>query len=350
MSETLDAGIDFRIDSLGSWVRTIQLALEAAGVDSRDLLRRAGIAPAQLEDANARIPLSASRALWQAAVAATGDPAFGLRVARHVRQTTFHALGYSLVASSSLEEAFLRIARYFRVVTNAGAIGFEARGEDFVCTLSAVADGQPPPYEALDALSLVIVRLCRALAGRDFAPLEICLQRPLPADSEPYRAAFRCPLEFSAAVTALHLDGASLRRRLPTANAQLAQLHDQISARTLRELGEARLVGRVRAALVEKLPRGEPSQAEIARELHLSLRSLQRRLNAEGTHFKAVLNQARHDLALSYLADPAHSISDIAYLLGFADVSSFTRAFRRWTGEAPRARRQAGGRGNREQA
>ena len=97
----------------------------------------------------------------------------------------------------------------------------------------------------------------------------------------------------------------------------------------------ADIVARVRAVLTELLPKGEPGAAAVAAQLHLSERSLQRRLADARTGFSAVLKDTRHSLARSYLRDPQTSIGEIAYLLGFGDMSSFTRAFRRWEGLSP---------------
>ena len=97
---------------------------------------------------------------------------------------------------------------------------------------------------------------------------------------------------------------------------------------------------RVEAALVDQLPHGEPSQKSVAEALHLSARSLQRRLAEAGSSYTEVRDNARRELALRYLRDGGHSVSEITYLLGFSDSSSFSRAFRRWTGVSPSAYRQ----------
>ena len=98
----------------------------------------------------------------------------------------------------------------------------------------------------------------------------------------------------------------------------------------------------VRDRLVRMLPEGEPSAEQVASSLHLSLRSLQRRLAEEDSSYEQLLLQTREELARSYLQDPRHAISEIAYLLGYADASCFTRAFRRWTGMAPSVYRAGG--------
>ena len=105
--------------SLASWTRALRKQLDALGLDSIALCQQAGLDPNLMDDPNARYPLSGTTRLWEIAVQVSGDPAIGLRVSRFVSPTTFHALGYALVASGSLREVFERIVRYHQVVSDA---------------------------------------------------------------------------------------------------------------------------------------------------------------------------------------------------------------------------------------
>jgi AraC-like DNA-binding protein len=115
----------------------------------------------------------------------------------------------------------------------------------------------------------------------------------------------------------------------------LAEHNEAVLKRTLEQLHNATWTRKVRDCLQMQLPDGEPSAERIAQALHLSLRSLQRHLADEGNNYESLLADTRHNLALQHMHDPRCSISEIAYLLGFADTSSFSRAFKRWTGQAP---------------
>ncbi len=325
--------------TLSSWIKTVKLALDEAGCDSDALFAEAGLDPAALSDPNARYPQAASNRLWQLAEQASGDPAFGLEVGRRIRQTTFHALGYSLLASATLKEVFERLVRYFHIVSDAAELEFVADGSDYRFLMHPPERGTRPTDVALDAMMSVIIRLCRALYGPDFRALSVSLMRPEPADREPFDKVFKAPLVFGAAENAIALPGAMLERTLDSANPELARINDEIVARYLAHFHQNNAVNRVHGLLVELLPLGEPSQEKVAAAMNMSLRNLQRKLSAEGSSYKAVLNDTRRELALSYIRDSRYSISEIAYLLGFADTSSFTRAFRRWTGESPRAYR-----------
>lgn len=329
--------------ALASWARAIRRALDAAGCDSTALFREAGLDERLLDDPTARYPVDRTTRLWRLAVAATGDAAFGLKVASAVTQTTFHALGYTLVASATLQEAFERVVRYFRIVTDAGELQLQRQGREYHFEMYPPA-GLQPADEATDAFVSVFVRMCRALAGRDFAPLRIELRRASPPDRAAFERILRAPLVFGAPATRIVFAAEDFERPLEGSNPELARHNDAIVLKHLARLDQGDLRARVAAALIERLPHGEPSQQEIGAALHLSTRSLQRRLAADGVSYQDVLEDTRRTLATSYLADPEYSVSEVTYLLGFSDTSSFSRAFRRWTGQSPSAFRDRGSR------
>lgn len=325
--------------TLSSWVRAICRAVDDAGSDSAALLQRAGMDPRLLEDPDARYPLAQTTRLWALAREATGDEAIGLRVASAVRQSTFHALGHSLPASATLKEAFERIERYFRIVTSAGEMQFARRGSEYHLLIDTPETGPQPAPEAIDAFVSVYVRMCRAFAGRQVSPLRIALQRPAPREPQRFAAVLRAPIAFDADSNRLVFDRATMERPLEDANPELALQHEAIAQRYLARFDTSNIVTRVEATLVDQLPHGEPSQKSVAEALHLSARSLQRRLAEAGSSYTEVRDNARRELALRYLREGSHSISEITYLLGFSDTSSFARACRRWTGSAPSALR-----------
>lgn len=115
--------------ALASWVKAIQKALEKAGVDSQPLLKQAGLDVQALNDPDARYSLKNTATLWKLAVQATRDSCFGLKVASQVNQNTFHVLGHSLITSTTLKEMFLRIIRYFRIVTDIPELEFYGEGK-----------------------------------------------------------------------------------------------------------------------------------------------------------------------------------------------------------------------------
>jgi AraC-like DNA-binding protein len=321
--------------ALTSWTQAIKKTLEKAGQDSTALFIEAGLDLKALNDPDARYPVAQTKRLWQLAVARTGDSCFGLKVASEVNPITFHALGYTLIASSTLKEAFQRLVRYFRIVTDAMALSFSRIDDDYHFLIRLPENAIPPADEAVDAFTSVLIRMCRALLGRDYAPRLVALQRPAPADLDGYQKILRAPLQFNAPENRLVFDCATFEQPLAGANPELARHNDEIVLKYLARMDKADILAVVRAAIIERLPHCEPAQDDIARSVQLSTRSLQRRLAEEHSSYRQLLDDTRRELALSYIQDPHCGATEITYLLGFSDTSSFTRAFRRWLGMTP---------------
>jgi AraC-like DNA-binding protein len=331
-----------RGDVIAGWVKAICRALDAAGCDSAALLAEAGFNPECLDGPGARCPLANTARLWELSVAATGDPAFGIKVASHIKNTTFHALSYGLSASSTLREAFERLQRYCHVGSCVVEYDFFRCGSEYHCVIDTTA---AVPLESIDALVSAQLRMCRSLLGRDHSPLLIELQRPRPARIDDFERLLRAPLRFKAARNRLIFDSTSIERPLDGGSPELARHSDAIALQYLARIDRDDIPARVREVLVQRLEKGEPSQEEVAEQLNLSARTLQRRLGESGVTYKQLLDGTRRGLAMAYLRTPQHSVSDVTYLLGFSCDSSFTRAFRRWTGQSPSDWRAAAGSG-----
>jgi AraC-like DNA-binding protein len=308
--------------TLASWAKAIARALEAEGIDSGALFAAAGLDRRLLSDPDARYPQEALNRLWQLAVRATGDEAFGFKVSRQVGATTFHALGYAIIASGTLREIVERAVRYLRVVSTAAEMSFERIGNEYHLRLMPLAHATQPSFESIDAFLSLWLRTFRSRDTRRFDEV------------------FRAPIEYGAGENLLAFDRATIEQPLEDANPQLAALNEQLLVRALAQIDSSDVVARVGAVLGDALRLGEPSAAAVARTLNMSLRSLQRRLHEAGTCYEAVLNDCRRTLARRYLTEARCSVSETAYLLGFSDTSSFTRAFRRWYGCAPTAFRE----------
>ncbi|MCF5711530.1 MULTISPECIES: AraC family transcriptional regulator [Pseudomonas syringae group] len=325
--------------SLASWNRALRKQLDAVDTDSEALCRRAGIDPKSLDDASMQFPADVTARLWQLAVASSRDPALGLRVSRFVSPTAFHALGYTLVASGSLREVFERIVRYRSTAEDSLELDFRTVGERYEFRFGTPKSCQSPVHELLDAFAAIYVRTCRNRLGRGYAPLAIHLQRPEPEDPRPWEDLFRSPLNFSANENLLVFGGEDFDSHLDDGP---MQVNEQESTSDL--LPSLIWEQRVRSAIETLLPDGEPTAQNIAEALHLSPRSLERHLADEGCCYDLLLSQCRQNLALLHMSEPQTSLSEIAWLLGFGDTESLSRAFKRWTGLTPEEYRSASGR------
>ncbi len=324
--------------TINTWSIALVRALDAAGHDGHALLAQAGIDRQALQDPNGRTPVKSMARLWRLAVDATGDPCFGLKVSAFIQPATFHSLGLALLTSQNLEDALLRSARFSRIVSNAADVSIEPTANGIKQVVRWRAD-IPVVDEGIDLLmasTLKIGVLLLALDANTPRPLELHLQRAAtPAMRAEFERHFACPIHFEASENALLIPAEWARRPLPMANAQLARRNDIVVMEYLARFDTDAMAERVRAELISRLVSGEPTRADIATALCLSEKTLQRRLQAEQTTFQQLLDEVRRELALSYLRERHATVCDVTFRLGFSDQSSFTRAFRRWTGLTP---------------
>ena len=322
---------------LGTWTLTVVRALDARGVDGRAVAARAGIDVATFEDPDSRHSIADTTRLWRLAVEATHDPCFGLWASRFVTQTTFHALSFAVFASATLREAFGRFVRYGRLVSDAPEIELLEVGErERFRLVLPEGPSQRPADEAIDAILSLVARVARMLSEEKVTPVAVRLERPEPVPSDPFAKVFRAPVRFGQRENVIEFAVSDFDEHLPAANAELARHNDDVVAHYLARIERGRVSSRLRSWFVDQLAAGEPTEEAAARSLGMSLRNLQRRLEEEGTSYRKALNDTRRDIARSYLNEGHTSVTEIAFLLGFADTSSFSRAFRRWTGLSPR--------------
>jgi AraC-like DNA-binding protein len=323
--------------TLNTWAICVARTLEARKLDSHALFVEAGLNPDVMRDPNGRYPVSRMSRLWKLAAAATNDPCIGLRAAEYVQPATFHSLGLAILASQTLEDAMRRGARFSRIVSNAVDVFVEDTPAG-IRQIVRFREDIPPVDEAIDLYMASTLKMGHILTGGKAQPLQIRLQRRATPEMElEYRTFFMAPIEFGAPENSFLISHELAQRPLPMANPALARQNDQVVMEYLAQFDGARISEKVRAELISRLPAGEPSRAEVAGALHFSEKTLQRRLRDEDTSYQAILDETRRELAQQYLREGRVSVCEITFRLGFSDQSSFTRAFKRWTGRAPGA-------------
>lgn len=318
-----------------SWARGIVEALELDGLDSRQLFAELGMDHAALNDPEARFTQDDMTRLWQRALSLSGNPAIGLNMAQGVRPSSFSVVGYALMSSRTLRDGLSRLVRYQRIIAEGADLSLRAETQGYVLSLAIHGDRLPPAPQSSEASLAYLLTFCRWVAGMSVQPLQVRIRGAAPANPAPYLQVFGNTLQFDSSEYALVFTRDVLERPLPTANEELAQLHDRFAGEYLARFSDSRVSHMARQVLCRLLPQGEPKREVVAQALHLSQRTLQRRLQEEGSSFQTLLEDTRRELALQYLAQPERSLLEIAYLLGFADPSNFFRAFRRWFDTTP---------------
>ncbi|MCE0460337.1 AraC family transcriptional regulator [Pseudomonas uvaldensis] len=326
-----------------SWAMGIVKALEMDGLDCRALFGQLGLDFDALDDPDARFPQDSMTRLWQRAVELSGNPAIGLNMGKVVRPASFHVVGYALMSSRTLIEGFQRLVRYQRIIAESAEVSIRQLDGHYGLILTVHGDHIPPTRQSTEASLACALSLCNWLTGRTLHPVKVLFQAPEPLDPTPYQQAFAAPLIFNSPYDALVFERSDMEAPLPTANEAMALLHDRFAGEYLARFSGSRVTHKARQALCRLLPQGEPKRDVVAQALHLSQRTLQRRLQEEGTSFQHLLDDTRRELAEQYLTQPDMTLLQIAYLLGFADPSNFFRAFRRWFDATPGEYRAARG-------
>lgn len=321
------------------------LVAEAArgGVDVSDLLAAHGVTAAALADDERRMPHDLLLTLWQELPRRLGDAAFGLHLAQQHRPGAFDLIDFAVLNAPDLGGCIRRVLRYQRIAHDAAGLRLELddRHARVVHLLPAPDRADALRHVSEWALALVL-GYGRRLVGA-LAPVAVHLAHPAPADRSPHEHLFAAPLHFAAARSELVFLRGELARPALAGDPELGRLLVRHADERLARLpGEATLIDRVRQAVAAGLEDGAPEAPTVARALGLSERSFFRRLREQGTSFHALVEQVRRERALQHMRDPRLSLSQIAFLLGYSEVSAFHRAFRRWTGESPSAHRRAG--------
>lgn len=321
--------------TIGTYGLALQKALEANGYDAAGIFAAAGIDHVPSNDPLERLTTAQVAALFHEAVKLTGNPAIGLTVARFMHPSTLHALGYSLLASSTLRDCCERLVNYFRLASEQGDIRISEEDDRFCISIHALAEGVA--FETIDAWHAFLVRLFRLLYKPDFAPTAVSLARPCPPGYEAqYEKSFHAPVTFDALYCEICLDRAAVDDPLMGGNREIAHQNDRIIEDYMAAMDKADIIARVKQIIIQTLSSGNCNKQRVANEMAMSPSALQQKLAQRNSSFQDLLNQVRRSLALAYMEQARVSITEMSFMLGFADTSSFTRAFRRWTGNSPR--------------
>lgn len=312
--------------------------LDFHGLDAVGIARQAGVDLAAIPAPGERIEVDKVDAMLRVAIPLVGDPAFGLQAARCWHPSELGVLGYAWLSSSTLRTGLGRTVRYSRLVGERGVIEIEDTRQGLTVRFSAKR-GNPAivPVAAVfvDIVMALLFDLCRMNAGAALRAVAVTLRRQKPDPADAYERFFGCPVQFGADENTFVLSAKDVDRPLPSANRQLAATFDKMLTDELGQIDRSDVVSRSRAVVLEQLSSGEGSEEHTAKQLHMSARTLQRKLAEAKTTYLQLVDDTRKDLALRYIEDPRRSVTDITFSLGFSQPSAFTRAFKRWTGLSP---------------
>ena len=316
-------------------VQPVIAALGALGYKAGPLLREVGIPLALLDATDGRVPNQNVMALWERMAAATGDNNLGLHLAEAAPVESFGVHAYAMLSSPTLRDAYRRATRYQRLIHEVNDLTLEEHPHQGILQ-HTLPGGKAVSRHPAEFLVGLWVRFGRLITGEDWTPRLVCFAHQAPLDLSEHNRIFQAPMLFASGRTAMHVPNSILDKPNPKADVGLLNLLDHYANTLLKQVQRhSTLSERVRVWLLERLKGGVPNATGAAQAMNMSVRTLHRELRNEGTRFSELLEALRHQQATALLADSRYSISEVAFLLGFSELSSFYRAFRRWTGKTP---------------
>ena len=288
---------------------------------------------------NARVALRDVEKIWTRLEEVTGDECLGLKYAGKWHPSHLGGLGYAWLASSSLRTAFDRLSRYIRMVNEGVSISVEETAGEYAVVVQHLRD-DTATMSRHEATTAIVIDMCRVNAGNDFSPLRVEFSYRQPACVSEYYAFFRCPLSFNSERTCLIFTQSQIGRHLPGSNPKIAEISDRTIIEYLARMDKTDIISRAKAEIIKQLPSGGVTDEMVSGALHMSERSLQRALQNKNISFKKLLTDTRQELARKYLNDSSLSLTEISFMLGFSEMSAFSRAYKHWTGKTPSQHRR----------
>lgn len=332
----------------GHYVRSAILVgsipiLEEFGADARALAREIDLDLAALTDPDIPVPVSQLLDFYESAAQIANCPTFGLRMAARIGMTVVGSLWVLLRQARTLREMAEDLASHFDLYTSAAIVKMRPHGKDALITWGLTAGVDRPEVQMAEFSVAVICGELRRHAPSGWDPAAVRFRHAAPKDLGPLRRVFGPRLAFDQPENGILIEGKVLDLPLQSGGSRTRTLLSHV----LRNQGGADpgLVARTDAVVRAMLPYSRCTLEDVSRALSMAPRTLQEHLKAHATSFQKIRDTARAELAARYLRDSHMSLSQVADVLGFAELAVFSRCFRRWHGTTARAWRAAAQKG-----
>ena len=323
----------------GGIARHVYARMREAGIQVKPLLKKAGLSVEEIEDRDVRLKVRSQIKLLELGAAALRDDFLGFHLARDVDLREIGVLYYVLASSEILNDALRRAVRYSGM-TNEGISLKLNSAREVAITLEYVGIERRSDRHQIEFWLVSLVRLCRQLTNRRLVPRRIKVVHHRKSTPAEFRSLLGCEIEFGSSVDEIVFPETVNLMPIGSADPYLNDLLTKLCEDALAHRAPERTTLRssVENAMAPLLPHGKARATEIARRIGMSHRTLARKLASEGLTFSEISEHLKADLARHYLRDGDLPISQIAWLLGYREVSAFTHAYKRWTGMTPRSR------------
>lgn len=317
----------------------LTLYLRKLNIDVDSLFASLGMDASLLTSPDAQIPFDDYIALETRAAEVADDPFFGLHMGESIRPGHYGIIGFMMMNSSHLGEAMRKLGRYNRLIGTVIRASIRLGFKNVRLILSVPADAPTLSRHCIECAAASLVTLARHLTGADVRPLAVSFTGPAPRDDSEYRRVFGCHVCFDQGESALVLDPKISALPVLSPNKELLAYFEDYAQSYLREIEESgACAARVTKILLSHLDQRTVRLKDVARAMSVSSRTLQKRLREEGVVFRDLLFETRRSLAQKYLREN-RTVEEISYLLGYAEASVFSKAFKKWYGQSPKAYR-----------
>jgi len=296
------------------------------GLDPQRMLRRAHLDPSILGKPDVRIPATSVATLLETSARESGCATLGLRMAESRRLSDFGAVSLLLTHQATMRDVLATLARYLHLLNEALTMHVENAGELVIIREELVAETPIASRQSTELAIGTLFRVFRTLMGSRWQPYSVNFAHAAPADLSVHRRLFGLSARFDSEFNGIVCTDADLDRLNPTADAVMARYARQF-VETLPDAAMQSATLETRKTIYLLLPLGQATIETVARGLGRNVRTLQRQLEAEGAIFSSLVNDVRRELAVRYLANPAYTMTRVAEMLGYAQLSSFTRWF-----------------------
>jgi AraC-like DNA-binding protein len=314
---------------------SLRMRLEESGVSVPAVLRRAGLPQDLFEQVRILVTTEELFALWRAIAEVGGDPAIGLKLGTETKMERFHPSGIAALSTENFGAAVEHMGRYKRLSVPEEIVA-EVDGEEWSIQFRWTLAVEVEPQVLIEHCFAWMLTIARHGSGTKVSPLRVELVQPR-SHQKALERHFGCPVVCGQTRNSIVFRASDAALPFVTRNAELLEMLAPQFERDLKEhtSGEDSFLELVRGAIQQRLTGHRPTTGDVARELHMSSRTLQRRLQESGSSFQRVLDEARRQMARYYLRNSVLELNEAAYLLGYEDASSFARAFRGWEGVPP---------------
>lgn len=314
-----------------------------SGGDPARVRAAAGLREGDLLDPDRMLEIDRLAAVLAAAADEMRDPAFGLHLGANFDLEGLGLLTYAVLNASTVEIGLNNLVRYLGTLIEGAQAELSTRSG--VASLRLAIDGaEPAAFRHLhEGGVLLVLRMLRRLGGAAaWQPLAIALVHRAPADTREHRRRYGVEPRFGQRANEIRFDAALLAREVAgTDRSLLPVVEHRLQEVLAAEPGDEPWLARLRVEIASRLCDGHPTLPDVAPEIGLSTRTLQRLLAQRGLVYRDLVQDARRRLALEYLERSDTGLTEIAFLLGYAELAAFAHAFQRWTGTSPGAHRRA---------